>query len=124
MAAKPGTRPPNAGKGRVAGVPNKLTTAIKTGVLNVYNGLGGDAAMQKWAKRNPTEYYKIAARLIPHEVIGPGENGEHLIKTIVHEHAGAQPGYQTPQVIDTKALTESSAEATYSSLSDPATLPE
>lgn len=79
-------RPPAAGKGRVKGTPNKLTKAFKTAVLNVYNELGGDRAMLRWAKKSPTEFYKIAARLIPHEVVGPGDRGEHLIKTIVDEH--------------------------------------
>ena len=85
----PRPKPPNAGKGRPKGSANKLTVAFKQAVLNVYNGLGGDEAMQKWASANKTDFYKIAARLIPHEVIGAGENGEHLIKTIVHEHQKA-----------------------------------
>lgn len=72
--------------GRVAGVPNKITRAFKTAVLAVFNNMGGDTALQAWAEKNPTEFYKIAARLIPHEVVGPGKDGEHLIKTIVHEH--------------------------------------
>jgi hypothetical protein len=33
MAAAKGTRPPNAGKGRKAGVPNKVTTALKDAIV-------------------------------------------------------------------------------------------
>lgn len=72
--------------GRSKGTPNKLTRAFKTAVMLAFQDIGGDPAFSKWAKANPTEFYKIAARLIPHEVVGPGEDGAHLVKTIVHEH--------------------------------------
>ena len=62
---KGGRRP---GSGRKKGTPNKLTTAFKQAVQNVYGAIGGDGAFAKWARENPTEFYKIAARLIPHEV--------------------------------------------------------
>lgn len=75
-----------AGKGRKKGVPNKITTAFKTSVLEAFHALGGTNGLVNWGKRNPTEFYKIAARLIPHEVIGAGAGGEHLIKTIQHVH--------------------------------------
>lgn len=76
----------NAGKGRPRGVPNKVTKAFKTAVLDAFYELGGTQGLVKWGKRNPTEFYKIAARLIPHEVIGAGDNGEILVKTIQHVH--------------------------------------
>jgi hypothetical protein len=81
-------KPPAAGKGRPKGATNKLTRAFKEAVLNVYNGLGGDPAMLEWARKNPTEFYKIAARLIPHEVVGSGKDGEHVLK-IIHEQIKA-----------------------------------
>lgn len=34
----------------------------------VYNELGGHEAFTEWAKQNPGEFYKIAARLIPGEM--------------------------------------------------------
>jgi len=54
--------------GRPKGSLNKTTVAIKTAVLAVYNTIGGDDAFAGWARENPTEFYKIASRLIPHEV--------------------------------------------------------
>ena len=86
MAPPKGFRPPNAGKGRQAGVPNKLTTHFKTAVMLAYQAIGGDTAFAAWAQANPTEYYKIAARLIPHEVVGPGDKGQHLVQTVQHIH--------------------------------------
>lgn len=72
--------------GRQKGTPNKITASIKAMVLEVNNELGGVAAMAAWARENRTEFYKIAARMIPHEVVGPGQDGAHLIKTVMHVH--------------------------------------
>lgn len=66
--------------GRKKGTPNKITKAFRTAVLSVFNDLGGETHMGKWATDNPTEFYKIAARLIPTEVVGAGEDGEHVVK--------------------------------------------
>jgi hypothetical protein len=77
--------------GRVKGTPNKITAAFKTTVLTVYGRMGGDDTLLAWAAENQTEFYKICARLIPHEVIGAGEDGSHVIKTIVHEHYPSPP---------------------------------
>ena len=76
MPARKGTRPPNAGKGRKAGSQNKVTKAFKEGVLAAYHGMGGVEALTNWARENQTEFYKIASRLIPHEVTGP--DGESI----------------------------------------------
>jgi len=54
--------------GRQAGVPNRLTTAFREAVQVVYERLGGHEAFLQWARENPTEYYRIAARLIPTEI--------------------------------------------------------
>lgn len=54
--------------GRQPGSPNQLTGAFREAVLHVYKGLGGHAAFLAWAQENLTEYYRIAARLIPVEL--------------------------------------------------------
>jgi len=53
--------------GRQVGTPNKITTAFKDAIRFVYEDIGGHAAFANWAKENPTDFYKIAARLIPTE---------------------------------------------------------
>ena len=53
--------------GRQIGTPNKVTTAFKDAIRFVYEDIGGHAAFANWAKENPTDFYKIAARLIPTE---------------------------------------------------------
>lgn len=54
--------------GRQRGTPNQLTEAFCEAVATVYDSLGGHAAFLAWARENPTEYYRIAARLIPVEL--------------------------------------------------------
>ena len=70
---------------RPKGSQNKFTRAFKEAVLLAYEGVGGQPAFEAWGKKNPTEFYRICARLIPHEVVGPG-GAELVVKTIVHEH--------------------------------------
>ena len=69
--------------GRSKGTPNKITRAFREAVQTVYTRIGGDKAFATWAQDNPTEFYRIAARLIPQEM----------------RHAGADDGPLTVQVI-------------------------
>lgn len=72
MAAAKGTKPPNAGKGRKAGVPNKLTKSVKDAFQHVFNDLQKDPeqpyALGQWAQAQPDEFYKLAAKLIPQDI--------------------------------------------------------
>lgn len=54
--------------GRQAGTPNKVTAAFKDAVRLTYDRIGGHEAFAAWARENPTEFYRIAARLIPTEI--------------------------------------------------------
>jgi hypothetical protein len=54
--------------GRLPGVSNKFTGAFREAVQIVYNRLGGHAHFLQWAEANPTEFYRIASRLIPAEI--------------------------------------------------------
>lgn len=68
---KPGTFSKGEG-GRKKGVPNKLTKTVKETVLSVFNDLQSHptANLATWAEGEPTEFYKIAAKLIPTEITG------------------------------------------------------
>ncbi len=59
--------------GRKRGTPNKLTASFKEAIRLAYDEIGGHAAFAAWARENPGEFYKIAARLIPAE--GGGQVG-------------------------------------------------
>lgn len=54
--------------GRRAGTPNRYTGAFREAVTIVYSEMGGHEAFTRWAKRNKTEFYRIASRLIPVEI--------------------------------------------------------
>jgi len=58
--------------GRQIGTSNKVTAVFKDAVRTVYEDIGGHTAFAAWAKENPTEFYRIAARLIPTEMTTQG----------------------------------------------------
>ena len=60
--------------GRQIGTPNKVTAIFKDAVRTVYEDIGGNEAFAIWAKENPTEFYRIASRLIPTEMASQGTN--------------------------------------------------
>lgn len=68
--------------GRPPGVPNKLTRTVRERVLEAFNELQSDPVnnLVSWAKTEPTEFYKIAAKLIPTEIKGDLQ----ITKTVLH----------------------------------------
>ncbi len=93
MAAAKGTRPPNAGKGRPRGIPNKTTASAREAFALAFDKAGGYAELTAWAKANRTEFYKLYARLIPVEHVGAGGNGPiaTVVKHIYESPAPAMP---------------------------------
>jgi len=59
--------------GRPKGTPNKIGALVKQNIIAVFDGLGGTAAMIRWAKKNRTEFYKLYARLVPTQVMATVE---------------------------------------------------
>lgn len=59
-----------SGGGSRKGSPNKLTKSVKEAFEIAFNELQGDseANLANWAKDNTTEFYKLAAKLIPTSV--------------------------------------------------------
>ncbi|MGE5621410.1 MAG: hypothetical protein ACM3VY_00125 [Candidatus Bathyarchaeota archaeon] len=54
--------------GRKKGTPNKTTGTVRHALVLAFEGLGGVPALQAWAKKNPTEFFKLWARMMPTEV--------------------------------------------------------
>lgn len=56
--------------GRPNGAKNKLTKTVRDVVLDTFNELQEDKHhnLTAFAKENPTEFYKIAAKLIPADI--------------------------------------------------------
>lgn len=77
--------------GRPRGVPNKATASVKAGIRLCYEGIGGDAAFQAWAKENPGEFYtKILTKIVPSELEHSGSDGEPI--NIHHHYAPESAG--------------------------------
>lgn len=67
MAKKKGSQKTG---GRVAGTPNKITANVREVVLNTFNTLQEDPEnnLTAFAIKQPVEFYRIAAKLIPTDI--------------------------------------------------------
>jgi hypothetical protein len=70
-------KPPNAGKGRVKGVPNKVTGELKEMILQALAGAGGVDYLMVQARETPTAFLTLVGKVLPLQVTG--ENGKPLI---------------------------------------------
>lgn len=75
--------------GRTAGTPNKVTKSAREAFALAFDGLGGADALTSWAIDNPTEFYKLYARLIPQEHVGEGGTGP-IATTVKHIYEDAK----------------------------------
>lgn len=52
--------------GRTAGTPNRMTTAAKSAIDEAFFRIGDVAALAKWAKENPSDFYKhVWIKILP-----------------------------------------------------------
>lgn len=69
--------------GRKKGTPNKTTQTAKEAIAIAASNLGGAQRLVEWAKEDPLNerafWSSIYPKLLPLQVSGAGENGEHLI---------------------------------------------
>jgi hypothetical protein len=72
MNSKQGTnrRPPNAGKGRPAGIPNKLTSTVKMMILGALDAKGGQKWLEKQMDKYPQAFMTLLGKIIPTQVVG------------------------------------------------------
>jgi len=70
--------------GRHKGVPNKFTATVKEAFELAFSELQKDRNhnLKVWAKRNPDDFYKLCAKLIPTAITGP-EGGPLQIAGVV-----------------------------------------
>ena len=94
--------------GRQPGTPNVITGAFRDAIRIAFTGLGGHENFLAWAKDNQTEFYKIAARLIPGEM-QEGNAGKHL--TIIVNRGGG-PVLDVPPALDDHATDEAETTET------------
>lgn len=84
--------------GRAKGTVNKVTTVFKEAVRTVYEDIGGHAAFAAWAKENPGDFYRIAAKLIPTEAPSSAETHRQITISI----CGLDPSlvYERPRELN------------------------
>lgn len=70
MADEPkvGASTGNRGKGRVKGVPNKTTGALKDMILQALDQSGGVAYLMEQAALNPTAFMTLVGKVLPLQV--------------------------------------------------------
>lgn len=73
-----GRRPPNAGKGRKKGVPNKTTQAAKDAIAEAFEKMGGIKSLVDWAGKSDDNrkvfYSQIWPKIVPLAVGGDKDN--------------------------------------------------
>jgi hypothetical protein len=77
--------PPNAGKGRQKGVPNKMTAEVKQMILDALEGVGGVSYLMEQAKEKPVAFMTLVGKVLPLQVTGSGPNGEHVFEKVIRE---------------------------------------
>lgn len=84
-------KPPNAGMGRPAGVPNKTTRAAKEAIAIAADKLGGADRLVAWAQEDPANervfWGTIYPKLLPLQV--SGEGGGDIGLTLAVKFIGA-----------------------------------
>jgi len=72
MAARKGTRPPAAGRGRPKGARNKLSADVRVMILGALNNVGGIEYLARQAEKNPAAFMTLLGKVLPLEVAGDG----------------------------------------------------
>jgi len=92
MGARKGYRPPNAGKGRVKGVPNKVTGELKDMILGALTAAGGMEYLRARAIDTPGPFLALVGKILPLQVTG--NDGKDLIPPaitfVVHEQPNSE----------------------------------
>jgi len=69
--------------GRKAGSKNKMSACARENVIAVFNRLGGTAYMAEWAEENPSEFFRIYARLVPQELKASIDPDANTVKVAI-----------------------------------------
>ncbi len=79
-------RPPNAGKGRKKGVPNKTTALLKDAILHAAEAAGNEEGivgyLQTQAKDNPGPFLALLGKVLPMQVTGEDGGAALVVKVV------------------------------------------
>jgi hypothetical protein len=87
-------KPPNAGKGRVKGVPNKTTALLREAILMAAESAGGKEGLIGYLKaqarkKNAGPFLALLGKVLPTQVTGDPENPLPPSHTVVIEFVSA-----------------------------------
>ena len=68
--------------GRKAGTPNKLTANAREAFQAVFDDIGGKETLAAWAQANPSDFYRLYARLIPQDLNHGGQKENPLTSNL------------------------------------------
>jgi hypothetical protein len=85
--------------GRRAGSRNKLTTEVRTAIVEAFVQLGGYAYLVRVGNENPAVFCTLLGKLLPHELATSGGPLEHevVLRWMTPEMAAARGLDQTPR---------------------------
>lgn len=89
--------------GKPKGAKNKFTKTVKETVLEVFNTLqeeDGPASLRNWAVDQPTEFYKIAAKLIPTDIKADVKTTSKIALQIVRANNHPDSSNPSPEPTD------------------------
>lgn len=97
MGKNGGKRP---GAGRPRGRKQSFPTFqdIRKSVEEVFVARGGSAGLLAWSKEHPTEFYRLAGKLIPAEVQFSGRTLEQILGAARLQYGAPPP--QLPVLVD------------------------
>jgi hypothetical protein len=92
-SAAPARKPPNAGKGRKAGVPNKTTKLLKDAILQAAEARGLDGKGKSglvgyclWlARKQPKSFAALLGRVLPMQITGEDGAPASVVFQTVYE---------------------------------------
>jgi len=81
LSASGKPKPPNAGKGRKAGTPNKVTKQLKDMILGALDEAGGLNYLVAQAHDNPNAFLTLVGKVLPLDVNNKHE-GQVVAKVV------------------------------------------
>ena len=76
--------------GRGKGTPNKMTSSQREAISEAFERAGGVRALTRWARREPSAFYKLWSRLIPRQIDATVPD-RALVVRIVREGSDGRP---------------------------------
>lgn len=68
------------GPGRPKGIPNKINGQLKEMILAALDRAGGVDYLVAQSGENPTAFLALVGKVLPMTVVGPGDEGKHVVE--------------------------------------------